>query len=175
LAKMIFRPGCFVKEVPLDVRPPLIISCEECAFTIPCFSGKFVNDDQRMPSFTTYCPGCEVLTYMPLPEDSLEEANTNNVMQIRCAVRCNENFVQEYMRVWDNTVPLSALPMLFESLWEGKTVLTKAPDPGPGTLIHVAMCARCCTYNAGLESKRHALETFACEVRHRRWMRGGRR
>ena len=166
------RPGAYIKSVPLEMLPPLIISCEECAFTMPCFSGKFVNDDRRMDSFTTYCPGCEVLTHTPLPENVLEEAREEDTLSIRCAVRCNENFVREYMKVWDNTVPLTALPMLFERLWEGEMVLKNAPDPGPSTLIHVATCARCCHNKPGLEAKRHALETFAAEHRHRKWLRG---
>jgi hypothetical protein len=165
------KSGCIVTEIPLKVVPEFITSCEDCPYTIPCFSGHFSNDDVRMDRFSTYCPGCEVLRYQYLPEDVLMAAYPNEMLSIRCAVRNNEGFVRETIKGWDHERPLSVLPMLFETMWTGEIVITVA-DPGPGTFILVTPCSQCCKYNAQIESKRHLLERFAAEVRHKMWMKG---
>jgi hypothetical protein len=139
---------------------------------MPCYQGHFFNNDRTMDRFTTYCPGCEVLRYQYLPEDVLAPADPKEMLSIRCDIRNNEGFVREYMIGWEPEKPLTLLPMLWETLWLGQSTLS-APDPGPTSdTIHVATCAHCCEYNEALETRRHILETFAAELRHKMWVKG---
>ena len=169
------RPSVIVKEIPLKVVPELITSCEECPYTLPCYQGKFFNNEEKMQGFTSYCPGCEVLRHVSDLMEYVEASPTMSTgmqFSVRCVFRNNEAFVREYLAGWDHAKSLTLLPMLWEDVWVGKTTL-RAPDPGPTVdPIHVAMCARCCENNVGLESKRHTLETYACEQRHKKWLTG---
>ncbi len=166
------RLGPWVAPTPLKVFPDIIPSCDACPYAMPCYQGHFYNNDRTMDRFTTYCPGCEVLRYQYLPENVLEEADPKEMLSIRCDIRNNEGFVRESMVGWNHDKSLVTLPMLFETLWEGKMTL-QTPDPGPTSdTIHVAACARCCEYNEHIENKRQALETYAAELRHKMWTKG---